>query len=204
MAVPVYAALAGYQIISGFQQAEMVGMQADIQRQIDEFNAELAEFDAWKVQAYGQTQVARYQSQVDQTEAAAKVSAAGANVKIEGSLAEVAAQNDVIAQANILTIENQAREAALGYTRQAQGIRIGSQLNQMTAKTQQAAIRGGAIAQGLGTVARGFTTPSPNTTPGSESGYSLPTLQQTPGSYLTGSSEDLGGTGYLSDFSFMP
>ena len=31
--------LAGYQIISGLQQAEMVGRQAELQRQIDEENA---------------------------------------------------------------------------------------------------------------------------------------------------------------------
>ena len=54
MPVPLYAGIAAYQLISGFVQADMVAKQAAIQKQIDEENAKLAEFDAWRMEGYGQ------------------------------------------------------------------------------------------------------------------------------------------------------
>jgi len=200
-----YAALAGFQIISGLQQAEMVGMQAEIQKQIDDFNAEMADLDAWKAVGYGQTQMARYQSQLDQAQAGARVSAAGAGVKLEGSLGEIAAEQELIGLANMLDIENQARERALGYTRQARGIRFGSEMSQGMAKTQQAAIIGGAL---LNAAATGVSaTKGKSFSFGSESGYDVPnkgseslSMNTNPSSYITGTSQGLASSGYLLPF----
>ena len=195
-----YAAMAGFQVISGLQQAEMVRTQAEIQKQIDEFNAQMSEFDAWRVIGYGQTQMAQYQQQIDQTMAAGKVTAAAAGVSTtEGSIAELTAQTELTGAMNLLEIENQTREKALGYTRQARQIRMGSQMNQMTAATQAASVIGGSVLKGAGILAAGYIkSPSPSSKPtGSESGYSLPRLESTPGSYLTGTSEDIVKTGYL-------
>ena len=193
MAVPLYAGIAAYQLISGFVQADMVAKQAAIQKQIDEENAKLAEYDAWRTEAFGQTAVAQYQQQIDQAAGAAKVSAAGAGVSLqEGSLSEVVAENEMVGIMNQMEIENQAREKALGYTRQARSIRTGSLISQSQSKTQQSSIIGGSILRAGGTLAAGMMKPS---TPalGTESGY-----VSTPGSYLTGSSQDLGDTtGYL-------
>ena len=188
--------LAGYQIISGLQQAEMVGRQMELQRQIDEENAKLAEYDAWRTEAYGQTLMAEYQQQIDQTQAKARVSAAAEGVSTtEGSIAELMQQNEMVGLANRMAIEASARERALGYTRQARNIRTGSQMKQAEAKAQQSSIITGSILSAGGSLAKGFIGLSSKS--GSESGYSLPSLEKTPGSYLTGSSEDLGGTGYL-------
>ena len=196
MPVPLYAGIAAYQLISGFVQADMVAKQAAIQKQIDEENAKLAEFDAWRMEGYGQTAVAQYQQQIDQAAGAAKVSAAAAGADIRsGSLSEVVAENDMIGVMNQMEIENQAREKALGYTRQARNIRTGSMISQSQAKIQQSSIIGGSILRAGGTVAAGMikpTTLGTTTTVGAESGY-----VSTPGSYLTGTSQDLGGTGYL-------
>lgn len=189
-----YAALAGYQVISGFQQAEMVKMQSDIQKEIDEFNAQLAEYDAWRAFNYGQTQMARYQSQVDQAEAAGRVSAAAAGVDTtSGSLSEVSAENRMVVAANMLDIEARAREQALGYTRQAQSIRLGSQLNQMASATQRQAIITGSLFRAGGTLAKGYAN-LPKSSPKAESGYTIdnPGSQSLsmPDSYLTGTSQD--------------
>ena len=200
-----YAVMAGFQVISGLQQAEMVRMQADIQKEIDDFNAQMAEYDAWKVETYGQTQVAMYQQQIDQAQAAAKVSAAGAGVDIRsGSLSEITAQNELVGLANKLEIENQTREKALGYKRQARSIQMGSAVNQAVSKAQQSSIIGGALLQAAGTVLKGSMGASGGTKQpmGSESGYSLNGSQSLsmsqPGSYLTGTSQDLNQTtGYL-------
>lgn len=202
----VAAGVAGYQVVSGMQQAEIVGLQAGVQKEIDEFNAELAEYDAWRVIGYGQTQVARYQSAVDKAQGVGKVGAAAAGVEIEGSLAEVAAENETIALANKLEILNQAREKALGYTRQASSIRLGSRVNQGLSKTQQNAIIGGSVAKAGSTLVSGYgstalSSQKLGTAAGTESGYSLNGSKNlsssTPGSYLDGTSEDLEGTGYL-------
>lgn len=195
-----YAALAGFQIISGLQQAEMVGTQASLQKEIDDFNAEMAEFDAWRAQGFGQTQMAIYQTQLDQAKAAGRVSAAGAGVKLEGSLGELAAEQEMVGLANMLDIENQTRERALGYRRQANSIRMGSAMTQAQARTQQAAIIGGSIANAAATGIKGMEKKQ---TLGTESGYTVPnkgseSLSYTPGNYVTGTSQDLAkDTGYL-------
>lgn len=169
-----YAALAGYQMISSFQQAEMIKMQSDIQKEIDQFNAQLAEYDAWRVVGYGQTQMARYQSQVDQQEAMGRVSAAAAGQDIaSGSLSEIAQENRVIAAANLLDIEARAREQALGYNRQARDIRMNSQLNQLAARTQQQSVITGGLFRAGGTLAAGALKNSTSSKPRAESGYTI-------------------------------
>ena len=160
--------LAGYQIISGLQQAEMVGRQAELQRQIDEENAKLAEYDAWRTEAYGQTLMAEYQQQIDQTQAKARVSAAAEGVSTtEGSIAELMQQNEMVGLANRMAIEASARERALGYTRQARNIRTGSKMNQAEAKAQQSSIIAGSILSAGGSLFKGLASSG-----GTESGYS--------------------------------
>lgn len=169
MAVQALAiGLAGFQIISGFQQAELVGRQMELQRQIDEENAKLAEYDAWRAEAYGQTLMAEYQQQIDQVQAKARVSAAAEGVSTtEGSIAEVMQQNETVGLANRMAIEASAREKALGYTRQARNIRTGSQINQATAKAQQSSIITGSILSAGGSLVKNLSKSS-----GTESGYS--------------------------------
>ena len=199
MAVQALAiGLAGFQIISGFQQAELVGRQMELQRQIDEENAKLAEYDAWRAEAYGQTLMAEYQQQIDQVQAKARVSAAAEGVSTtEGSIAEVMQQNEMVGLANRMAIEASAREKALGYTRQARNIRTGSQINQATGAAQQSSIITGSILSAGGSLVKNLSKSGSSTKVVTESVYSLPSLEKTPGSYLTGSSEDLGSTGYL-------
>ena len=198
-----YAALAGFKILAGFQQASLVDKQLAIQRQIDEQNAKLAEYDAWRAEVYGQTQVAEYQQQVDQAQAKARVSAAAEGVSTrEGSLADIIDQNEMIALSNRMKIEAQTRERALGYRRQADNIRLNSAMRQAEGEAKKSAIITGSLLSAGGDLVGPGLFKSPSLSLGSESGYSLPSLPSlqplsTPGSYLTGSSQDIGGTGYL-------
>ena len=204
-----YAVMAGYQIISGLQQAEMIGMQADIQKEIDEFNAQLAEYDAWKVRGYGQTQMARYQNQVDQAIAAGKTSAAAAGVDInQGSLSEYAAEQEFAGFMNQMDIENQSIEAALGYKRQARNIRLGSSMNQMQSKVQQASVIGGSIMNAGATMVKGMSVGDGDEPKRNESGYQVGPLNgskqlSNSGGYLSGLNEQPLGS-YLGEYSFMP
>src|SRR5690606_23823666 len=98
-------------------------------------------------EAFGQTQVARYQSELDKVEGATRTRLAAAGVDANvGSAAEVIDENRMVGLLNKMDIDNQARERALGYTRQAQSIRLGSRLNQLQSQVRSRAAIGGAIA----------------------------------------------------------
>lgn len=167
--------MAGVQVLSGFLQADMVRRQAETQARIAEFNAQLAEYDAWKTEAYGATLVARMQNDTDQARGATKVYAASRGIKVEGSLAEVSAQNELNSFLNKIDVDNRTTEQAMGYKRQASQIRLGSSLNTQAANLQASSLQIGGIAQGAGTIAastiRNQKIPdqTPKTTP---SGYS--------------------------------
>ena len=207
----VAVGVAGFQMISSFQQAEMVRRQAKIQKEIDDFNAGLAEYDGWQVKNHGETQVARYQGEVDKSMAAARVSAAAEGVDISpgsGSLSEVVAENQLNAAANIEDIQNQTREKALGYTRQAQSIRMGSRIGQSQASTQASSIQTGGIMNAAATGVKAYagsgggSTKMASTAP---SGYSVPnpgSQSLTTTGYLSGNDQPLGS--YLGDYSLMP
>lgn len=141
---------AGTQILSGFLQAEMVSRQAKTQAEIAEFNASLAQYDSWKVQAYGQTLVAASQNQIDQARGTTKVYAGSKGIEVEGSLAEVSAENELNSLMMKMNIDNRTTEQAMGYTRQARQIRLGSSLNTLQSNTQASSLRLGGIAHASG------------------------------------------------------
>lgn len=176
MALPVvplvYGGLAAYQYISGINQADAVEAQLKRQRRIDLENADLAEFDAWAAEAFGQTQIARYQQTLDQAEGTAKVSAAANGATISGSLAEVVDQNQYTGYLNQLDIENQAVERGLGYRRQARGIREQSQLNYNAGMARSQSMRNAALIN-IGTTAlQGYAAQSSLSKLSADSGYS--------------------------------
>lgn len=167
-----YAALAGYQIISGLQQADIVAQQAGLQKQIDEFNAELLEYDAWKLDGYAQTAVARQQGQYDQVEASGKVRAAAAGVDTQsGSMADVVQDNEMNMFLNAMDLENQIQEQASGYRRQARGTRLQSGINYQANMTRSSSMKAGVIAQGAGTLVGGYYKSGAPSLIGGESGY---------------------------------
>lgn len=195
-----YAALAGFQLAQGFMQAENVKKQAALQREIDQFNMELAKFDAWKAEADGQAAVALYQQQVEQVNATAKVRAAavGADIK-SGSLAQVQQDNNLTALSNTLSIQNQAAEKAMGYRRQASGIQAQSAINYGASMAQAQNMM---IGSALNAGATGIKAYGSQYTPSSTA---QPMTTQSPSGYtyepLGGSSTK--GTGYLGNFSFL-
>lgn len=145
--------MAGTQILSGFLQADMVKRQARTQAEIAEFNATLAEYDAWKVQAYGATVMAASQNQVDQARGTSKVFAGSRGIETEGSLDEIAAENELNSLVNKMNIDNRTTEQAMGYTNQARQIRLGGSLNTLRADVQASSMIMGSFAQAGGTIA---------------------------------------------------
>lgn len=165
------AALAGINLVSSFISADMVRRQAETQGRIAEFNARLAEYDSWKTEAYGSTLVARMQNDTDQARAATKVYAASRGIKVEGSLAEVSAQNELNSFLNKIDVDNRTTEQAMGYKRQASQIRLGSQLNSIQSNLQASSMITSSVIKGAGSIAASAVA-NQKVDSGNPSGYS--------------------------------
>lgn len=145
--------MAANQVLGAYLQAEAVKRQSDIQGKIDEFNAQLAQYDSWKAEAYGQTVMARYQSTIDQSTGTSKVYAASKGIDIkDGSISELNAQNEYSGFLNKIDLDNRSYEQALGYKRQASQIRLGSDMNRLQSNTQANSLITGGVANAAGTL----------------------------------------------------
>lgn len=146
----VAAGAAGFELINGLQQAELIRKQGDLANRIAEMNAQYAEQDAWNAEVDGFGQVARYEHQIDDVLADQKATYAAKNVDINfGTAKEVQKETKLTGFLNTLDIKNQAHEKAMGYTREARNIRLQGAMNQgqtalRASATQSAAVVGAA------------------------------------------------------------
>ena len=106
-----YAALAGVQIWSAYEQSELMKEQYALQNEINQFNIEIEEFNNWQQRGYMQKQIAAYNQEQTQQQASQKVALAakGINVK-EGSVADVVEQNKLTSMFNTMDVENRMIE----------------------------------------------------------------------------------------------
>ena len=119
------AALAAFQLVSSIQQAEAIRSQARLQKEIAEFNAQFAELDAYRSEQYGETDVARYQSEIDKTVGDQRVAYASQGVDVtSGTAAAIQAETKLTGFLNQLDIRTQAQAKVLGYKREALNIRL--------------------------------------------------------------------------------
>jgi len=118
-------ALAAFQLASSLNQAEAIRSQARLTKEIAEFNAQFAELDAFRTEQYGETEVARYQSEIDKTVGEQRVAYAASGVDVtSGTAAAIQAETKLTGFLNQLDIRSQAQAKALGYKREALGIRL--------------------------------------------------------------------------------
>ncbi len=118
-------ALAAFQLASSLNQAEAIRSQARLTKEIAEFNAQFAELDAFRTEQYGEAEVARYQSEIDKTVGEQRVAYAASGVDVtSGTAAAIQAETKLTGFLNQLDIRSQAQAKALGYKREALGIRL--------------------------------------------------------------------------------
>lgn len=164
-------ALAAYQVISGYQQAETIREQARLKKQIDDINADDAELDAYKAEQYGYTESARYQSVVDQTVAGQRAAYAANNVDVSyGTAAQKQNETRLTGYFNMLEMQRRGKERALGYKREARNIRLGSAFARQQGEIDAASARAHGISSGLSTGITGYSRGSyglPKSTPSS-------------------------------------
>lgn len=129
-----YLALAGLQIVGGFQSADIIRKNGDLQANIANMNAQYAELDAYKATEAGYGNAARYQSTIDQTIAADRGAYASEGVQVGyGTAAAVQGDNRIAGMVNTLQIQKNARDQAAGYQAQAINIQLGAQTIQLQA-----------------------------------------------------------------------
>lgn len=157
----VIVGVAAIQVINGMQQAEIVREQGKIAREVANMNAEFAEIDAWHAEQDGQTNLARYEGQVDQVISTQKNEFAAKDVDFKfGSAADVIADSKLAGMLNGLDIKNEAHQKALGYKREARNILINGAMGQAQSNAQSSAIQGAAIANAGTTAVSGYSKDS--------------------------------------------
>lgn len=110
-----YLALAGVQLVNGYNQAENIRESGRLQQSIAEMNAGFQELDAWNAMADGYTRAARYDAVAEQTLANQSVAYAAQNVDINyGSAAQVRRDSKIAATSNVLQLRRSGAAQALG------------------------------------------------------------------------------------------
>lgn len=119
----------GLQLWSGYQQAELIEGQTDLQQDINDLNAQYVEYDAWEAERFGYTQAARYSGVVDSVVGSQRAGYAAEGVDVNfGTAAQVQEDSRLNAHLNALDIQKAARAKARGLRVEASNIRLQGEL----------------------------------------------------------------------------
>lgn len=145
-AAVAYAALAGFEVISGLQQAELIRNQARLTQAMGEMNAKFAELDAYEAEKFGYTQSAEYQKEIDATISQQRAAYMDQGIDVNfGTAAEVQQETRLTGFLNKLALQRQARARAMGIKTQASNLRLGATMTGAQADINSRA----AVAQGV-------------------------------------------------------
>lgn len=129
-----FFALAGLQLVGGFQQADIIRKNGALQQRIAQMNAEFADYDAEQALQAGYTEAAQYKNVVDSTIATQRSAQATNGVQLGyGSEASVEAESKIAGMVNTLQIQRHARETAMGYETQKININLGGAMKELQA-----------------------------------------------------------------------
>ena len=125
----IVAALAAMQLANGYFASQNMKDTAELNRQISDMNAEFAELDAYDAITEGYTAQARYQGVIDQTLGEQQLALTAADIDVNyGSAASIKEETKFIGEMNLMEIQKQAEERALGFKSQARNFRSGGAL----------------------------------------------------------------------------
>ncbi len=155
MAIPLI--LAGMQLANGYFAAQNAKKTAELNQDIAEMNAEFAELDAWDAQSEGYTEQARYQSVIDNTLAEQSAIMRAQDIDVSyGTAADVESDTRFTGQLNLMEIQKQANQAALGYKRQARDMRMGGSGTAAEGKVRAASAMASGITSAINTGLSGY------------------------------------------------
>lgn len=151
-------AMAAYQVISGYQQAEIIREQARLKQEVDDMNAEDADIDAYNAEKYGFTESARYQSVIDQTIGSQRSVLAAQDVDVNyGTAAQKQSETRVTGYFNMLEMQRRGKERALGYKKEGRNIRLGSTFSRQQGEINASAAINHGITSAANTGVSGYT-----------------------------------------------
>lgn len=129
-----YAALAGLQLAGGYFASQNMRETAKLNQEISDMNAEFAELDAYDAVTEGFTQQARYQAVIDETLGEQQLIQTAQDIDVNyGSASAVREETKFTAELNLMEIQKQAQEKALGYKSQARNIKSQASLDRADA-----------------------------------------------------------------------
>lgn len=132
-----YAALAGLQLAGGYFASQNIKETAKLNNEIADMNAEFAELDAYDAVTEGYTQQARYQEVIDQTLGEQQLLMTAQDIDVNyGTASAVKKETQFTADLNLMEIQKQAQEKALGYKSQARQIKGQASLDRADANTK--------------------------------------------------------------------
>ncbi len=125
----LYGGVAALQLAGGYFASQNIKATAELNRDISDMNAEYAELDAHDAEIEGFNRKTRYQKVIDDTLAEQQAVMQAQDVDTSfGSAASVQAETRFVGELNMMEIQKQAQEQALGYRRQARQYRMGGAL----------------------------------------------------------------------------
>ncbi len=135
------AGLAGLQLVSGYFQAQNIRESAKLNREIADMNAQYAELDAYDARTQGYTDQARYQSVIDQTLGEQQLALTAQDIDVSyGTAGTIQKETKFTGELNLMEIQKQAEEKALGYKTQARQYRMGGVIQEAEAKSKAASV----------------------------------------------------------------
>lgn len=156
MAAPLIAAavLMAMQVYQGAQQANAIRKQSEQTQKINDMNARFIEMDADAEEDFGETEIARYQAEIDKTVADQELAMTSQGVDSNyGTAAALKNETKLTGFLNQLDLRAQAQAKARGLRREASNVRLGGDMrasqSRIDAQAAQSTAALGAAQTGL-------------------------------------------------------
>lgn len=152
-----YGAMAGLQLAGGYFASQNIKATAELNRDIADMNAEFAELDEYDSIRQGETNKALYQKQIDDTLADQRTMMNAQNIDTSyGTASAVASETEFVGKLNLMQIEKDAQNTALGFKRQARDIRLGADMQYAGDQTRAGQARFSGITSAINTGLTGY------------------------------------------------
>lgn len=153
-----YAALAGAQLLGGYQQADNIRQSAAVQKSISDMNDRFIDLDSFNATKSGYTKAAKQTSAIDDVVGRQRVAFAGSNVDVNyGSAAAVQGDSKIAGMLNILELQRQGQEQARGYQVQKINNDLGSEMKTLQANMDASSVIDRGFTSALSTGISGYT-----------------------------------------------
>lgn len=137
----LYGGMAALQLAGGYFASQNMRESARLQKDIADMNAEFAELDAYDAITEGQTAQARYQGVIDQTLGEQQLIMTSQDIDVNyGTASSKQEETKFVGEMNLMEIEKDAQEKALGYKSQARTFRSNGVIDNANANAQASSV----------------------------------------------------------------